>query len=461
MQFRPPGMQGFVPQGFPMQGHPQMHPQQMQGGFGFQQPFMGPGFVPQPGPGFQGPPQPGFQAPQQPGPAIPPKPAPPPDDADAKTTIDRAAAYCTKNGPAFEEMTRAKQAGNPKFAFLSGGAGSEYYRWRIWCLQNRWSDEQIEQQIASMKPAAAAGTTAENLGAASAAEAKEFRDLLAKLTGSKDSIRQTKSWVVGHEHCIGFVSSELCKKVEGANDFKTRLNHLYLINDILHHCMKVRGETGGMDPITSSLQRRMVEILTPTWRGETEANQTKVEKVLKLWGDRSIFDTSTLASITADMKGEKRPEPAAPPMAAFIPRRYRPTNKQTDIRFTQRTRNTATRTDIHAHREIQHDAHRERERERARSSSPQRRLVCELCAANLAVGLGHAGCFQTHGDVPTGIIAELIVKQRRNGAPVYTSIAPELCPAKAPDNPPCSDLTMSRLNEFYYNLERRRGFNRA
>jgi len=36
-----------------------------------------------------------------------------------------------RNGSKFEEMTKEKQKGNPKFAFLFGGEYFNYYRWKV------------------------------------------------------------------------------------------------------------------------------------------------------------------------------------------------------------------------------------------------------------------------------------------------------------------------------------------
>ena len=36
-----------------------------------------------------------------------------------------------RNGSKFEEMTKEKQKGNPKFAFLFGGEHYNYYRWKV------------------------------------------------------------------------------------------------------------------------------------------------------------------------------------------------------------------------------------------------------------------------------------------------------------------------------------------
>ncbi|MCP9263881.1 Calcium homeostasis endoplasmic reticulum protein [Dirofilaria immitis] len=50
-----------------------------------------------------------------------------PEDEDSRNVIDRLAEFVAKNGMEFEERTRAKQYGDPRFAFLYGGEFADYY----------------------------------------------------------------------------------------------------------------------------------------------------------------------------------------------------------------------------------------------------------------------------------------------------------------------------------------------
>ncbi len=60
----------------------------------------------------------------------PPPFALPPPDANLAKRIETVAGFVRKNGQKFERVTRAKQRGNPEFAFLDpGGDGNEYYAW--------------------------------------------------------------------------------------------------------------------------------------------------------------------------------------------------------------------------------------------------------------------------------------------------------------------------------------------
>ena len=63
---------------------------------------------------------------QQAGPAIPA-----PADATILRNISTLAHYVSKNGPAFEEIARTRNATDPSFAFLRGGEGSAYYTWKV------------------------------------------------------------------------------------------------------------------------------------------------------------------------------------------------------------------------------------------------------------------------------------------------------------------------------------------
>ena len=55
----------------------------------------------------------------------------PPDDPEAKNIIDKLAQFVARNGPEFEKMTKSKQEGNPKFAFLFGGENYAYYDFKV------------------------------------------------------------------------------------------------------------------------------------------------------------------------------------------------------------------------------------------------------------------------------------------------------------------------------------------
>ena len=52
-------------------------------------------------------------------------------DQEQKNIIDKLANFVARNGSKFEEMTKEKQKGNPRFAFLFSGEYYNYYRWKV------------------------------------------------------------------------------------------------------------------------------------------------------------------------------------------------------------------------------------------------------------------------------------------------------------------------------------------
>jgi hypothetical protein len=55
----------------------------------------------------------------------------PPEDPELRRTIEAMAPFVARNGPAFEAVAVKENAKKHTFSFLTGGAGAEYYRWRV------------------------------------------------------------------------------------------------------------------------------------------------------------------------------------------------------------------------------------------------------------------------------------------------------------------------------------------
>lgn len=52
-------------------------------------------------------------------------------DTELRNIIDKLAQFVARNGPEFEQMTKSKQKGNPKFQFLYGGEYFNYYQYKV------------------------------------------------------------------------------------------------------------------------------------------------------------------------------------------------------------------------------------------------------------------------------------------------------------------------------------------
>eukprot|EP00850_Spirogloea_muscicola_P010945 SM000066S20420 [mRNA] locus=s66:246128:251109:+ [translate_table: standard] len=76
-----------------------------------------------------------FAEPLRPATAAPPLPAAAPDSPSLLAAVQGMAAFIARGGRAAEALARERHAGDPLFAFLSGGEGADYYRRRVWEAQ--------------------------------------------------------------------------------------------------------------------------------------------------------------------------------------------------------------------------------------------------------------------------------------------------------------------------------------
>eukprot|EP00873_Tetraselmis_striata_P037960 jgi/Tetstr1/458224/TSEL_044712.t1 len=70
-------------------------------------------------------------APAPRGPKASAPPPPPPADPEIKRAAETLASFVARNGKMFEDMAKERQAANPQFVFLFGGAGAAYYQWQV------------------------------------------------------------------------------------------------------------------------------------------------------------------------------------------------------------------------------------------------------------------------------------------------------------------------------------------
>ncbi|XP_052861844.1 calcium homeostasis endoplasmic reticulum protein [Anopheles cruzii] len=74
----------------------------------------------------------------------------PPNDIELRNIIDKLADFVARNGPEFELMTKSKQKGNPKFAFLYGGEYYNYYQYKVITRQAMMKQQQQHQPQPNM-----------------------------------------------------------------------------------------------------------------------------------------------------------------------------------------------------------------------------------------------------------------------------------------------------------------------
>jgi hypothetical protein len=255
----------------------------------------------------------------------------PPADGDMATTIKKLAEYVHKNGGSFETMMKEKQQANPKFTFLFGGEGYEYYRWMKHCAANNWNEGQINSQLAASQgqgqgqgiaqvqamPAAAAGPHHAHLQPAAAPGpaggampfgmseqvSAELEKLLADLGGSKDHIKGGKNWIFTQWRCNDAVMKRMLAFARDESNFDKKLYMVYVLNDVLHQCKAKHQASGEGGESAAQILKATCMYLplfmryTLNTAGAGEAQKGRILKVLKLWGERQILDAAYVATV--------------------------------------------------------------------------------------------------------------------------------------------------------------------
>ncbi|XP_022918336.2 calcium homeostasis endoplasmic reticulum protein [Onthophagus taurus] len=266
----------------------------------------------------------------------------PPQDTELRNIIDKLAQFVARNGPEFEQMTKNKQKGNPKFQFLYGGEYYAYYQYKVNAEQtvikqqgiimpqqsqnSNWPNnsngvndlEQINQQIEALKEQIK--QSEQNLQAQhtvllqqqqvqmenvifesqttdlqkEAGECnvhiEELQQILQPIVESctKDSIQTGKSWILSHAtnkpqaFCIA--NCLLLKAMQPGASFLQRLHVIYLVNDVLHHCAR----KSAID-LKDALESVVVAMFCGASTTATEDQKLKLDKLLQLWESKANY----------------------------------------------------------------------------------------------------------------------------------------------------------------------------
>ncbi|KAM1247339.1 hypothetical protein EV1_043061 [Malus domestica] len=280
-----------------------------------------------------------------------PPPSAPPSDPELHKRIDKLVEYSAKNGPEFEAMIREKQQDNPEYAFLFGGEGHGYYRYKLWistrapggsfnpagfppgsmhmlrpppnpmmnappsaAMMGGPPPAYFYEQQRHGQPFGVYGRTDYDQspskpfkglsGPLPSEVALELNNVLMTLNGTKESIKGAKFWFMQRSIFAPALAEALRERVFGLDDSERQLHVIYLANDILFdssHRRTVEGldnESLAFKPILGSMLARIYH--NPQI---TEDNQLKLQQILQLWASKNIYDQDTIDTLRNEMLG--------------------------------------------------------------------------------------------------------------------------------------------------------------
>ncbi|XP_014681782.1 PREDICTED: calcium homeostasis endoplasmic reticulum protein-like [Priapulus caudatus] len=129
-------------------------------------------------------------------------------------------------------------------------------------------------------------------------EMSELNNMAQSIIDSctKDAISNGKNWIFNHnlseQHSMVIATYLLRRITAKETPFEAKLHLVYLINDILHHC--VRKNAGSLK---TSLEAVVVPIFCSTHMAADVPKQEKLAKLLGLWEKNEYFSPRTLEQL--------------------------------------------------------------------------------------------------------------------------------------------------------------------
>ncbi|KAJ3113076.1 hypothetical protein HDU96_003819 [Phlyctochytrium bullatum] len=260
------------------------------------------------------------------------KPVPPPLIAEQRDIIDKVAQSVAKSDVAFLYHMMQKESARPdtKCRFLwPGAAGHDYFAYKVWALRNPAAAAEMERgsvpppplpsqasqaPLSSVRqPSPVPASSLSPLGVAivegltpvtGEKSAKDFAQVIETLRRecSQSTIQTGKLWVF--ENCTTPAAIQKLAialnvtAINAAATFESRLHLLYLLNDVFYHAHR-RNQRWMLDAYLPQL----VPLLSVTYHtpGIDAAKKEKVEKVLKIWASKGIFDEATVKNFRTGM----------------------------------------------------------------------------------------------------------------------------------------------------------------
>lgn len=213
----------------------------------------------------------------------------PPADSQLEDRINTLAKYAAQNGPngpQFVDMVREKQKDNVEFQFLSGGPGSDYFRWVLYChVHNIPVGTTPAEVLFSLAGLRLTADMIPLLG-----------QLLDSLSGSKDSIKASKNWFMRCAYYAEGMALFMAHRVVQLKEFDRQLHIIYLVNDILV-TSRQPGSDGSADMVALAFRPVLGAMLCAAYTqgGLKDEVKAKLSKILSLWSERNVYDTTTIS----------------------------------------------------------------------------------------------------------------------------------------------------------------------
>ena len=134
----------------------------------------------------------------------------------------------------------------------------------------------------------------------------ELSNVLNNLTGTKESIKGAKIWFMQRSPFAPALAEALRDRVFALDDSERHSHIIYLANDILFDSLQRRINPHELDNEALAFKPVLGSMLARIYHNpqNKEENQSRLEKILRFWASKVVYDHNIIYGLEGDMIGE-------------------------------------------------------------------------------------------------------------------------------------------------------------
>jgi hypothetical protein len=139
-------------------------------------------------------------------------------------------------------------------------------------------------------------------------ERAALSQLLDSLVPTKDAIKKGKDYIVSLGQTASAVAEFMCERLEKTPDWSAKLNIIYLTNEVLHHCVKLRPSGVSHDLFADAFLPYLPAMLYSAYVNQPSDRREKIEKIIEIWKTKTVYSSHTVLDINQQINPKIQPQ---------------------------------------------------------------------------------------------------------------------------------------------------------
>jgi len=128
------------------------------------------------------------------------------------------------------------------------------------------------------------------------------------LVPTKDAIKKGKDYIVSLGQTASAVAEFMCERLEKTPDWSAKLNIIYLTNEVLHHCVKLRPSGVNHDIFADAFLPYLPAMLYSEYVNQPNDRKEKIENIIEIWKTKTVYSPQTVLDINQQINPKIQPQ---------------------------------------------------------------------------------------------------------------------------------------------------------